>query len=39
MLDGLIKWLNVGPATVALKATRDQDSWKVMITHPKEQGP
>ena len=31
ILNELIKWLNVGGATDALKAIRDRDTWKVMI--------
>ena len=30
MLDGLTKWLNVGPVTDAVKLMRDRDVWKVM---------
>ena len=34
----LTKWLEVGRVTEALKATRDRDTWKVMIAHTKEHG-
>ena len=35
--DGLTKWLKLGQAIEALKAMRDRDVWKVMISHTKEQ--
>ena len=38
MLDGLTKWLKVGRVTDALKAMRDRDARKVMMTYAKERG-
>ena len=39
ILDGLTKWLKVGRVKEALKATRDRDAWKVIITYAnKEHG-
>ena len=37
-LDGLTKWLKVGPVIDALKAMRYRDVWKVMIANVKEHG-
>ena len=39
MLDGLTKWLKVVRVTEPLKATRDRDVWKVMITYANDPGP
>ena len=36
MLDGLTKWLKEGRVTEALKAMKDRDAWKVMITYAEE---
>ena len=38
MLDWQTKWLIVGRLTEALKAMRDRDLWKVMISYSKEHG-
>ena len=38
LLDGLKKSLKLGRVTGALKASRDRDTWKVMITYAKEHG-
>ena len=38
MLGGLTNWLKVGRVTQALKATRNRDAWKVMITYAREHG-
>ena len=39
MLSGLTKWLDVRLLTDSLKATRDRDTWKVIITYIKNMGP
>ena len=38
ILDGLTKWLKVARVTEALKAMRDRDVWKVMISFAEEHG-
>ena len=37
IFNGLTKWVNVGHMTDALKATRDPDVWKNIITYAKDQ--
>ena len=37
-MDGLTKWLKVGRATDASKASKNNDARKVMIAFAKEQG-
>ena len=36
MWDGLTKWLKIARMTEALKATRDRDVLKVMITYSEK---
>ena len=36
MLDRLTKWLKVGQVTEVLKAMRDRNTWKFVITYAKE---
>ena len=38
MLDGLTQWLDVGPVTEELGATKDLDAWEEKITVTREQG-
>ena len=35
MLDGPTKWLKVRRVTEALKATRDKDMWRIMMSYAK----
>ena len=36
ILDGLKKRLKAGRVTDALKATRDRDAWKVIVSYARE---
>ena len=38
IIDGLTKWLKVGPVTDAPKVTRQSDAWKVIIAYAKGHG-